>query len=114
MIYGQLGRIGRVVGIGPFGRIGPVCVLHNYIHVYINLCLVISPSRAPASQIYLWNTFRRHQTRLLSLVTSPYLRLNMDYMWRLLPTYKTKPVINMVIKRNVKNKCIISIPSYMN
>ena len=101
MIYGQLGRIGRVVGIES----AQSCVLHNYyihVHVYINLCLVISPSRAPASQIYLWNTFRRHQTRLLSLVTSPYVRLNVDYMWRLLPTYKTKPVIYMIIKRNVK------------
>ena len=32
-------------------------------------------------------------------------------MWRLLSAYKTKPVINMIIKRNLKNKCIISIPA---
>ena len=32
-------------------------------------------------------------------------------MWRFQPTYKIKPVINMIIKRNVKNKCIISIPA---
>ena len=40
------------------------------------------------------------------------LSLLQDYMWRLLSVYKTKPVINMIIKRNLKNKCIISLPTY--
>ena len=85
-----------------------VCVLHYYyIQIYINLYLVISPSRAPPLHIYLWNIFRRPTNVLASLVTSPHL----DYMWRLLSAYKTKPVINMIIKRNVKNKSIIFIPA---
>ena len=37
------------------------------------------------------------------------LSLLQDYMWRLLSAYKTKPVINMIIKRNLKNKYVISI-----
>ena len=48
-------------------------VLHNYyIQIYINLCLVISPSRAPPSQIYLWQTFRRPANALAFLVTRLY------------------------------------------
>ena len=50
-----------------------LCVLHNYyIQIYINLCLVISPSRAPQSQIYLWHTFRRPVNALAFLVTRLY------------------------------------------
>ena len=84
------------------------CVYHNcYIQIYLNLYLVISPSRAPPSQIYLWNTFRRPANAFAFLVTSPYLSLYVH----LLSAYKTKPVINMIIKRNLKNKCMISVPA---
>ena len=102
MIYGQLGRNDQVVEIGLFARIVPV-VCNYYIQIYINLCLVISPSRAPPSLIYLCTHLEGPQTRLLSLLQ--------DDMWRLLSAYKTKPVIIMIIKRNLKNKCIISIPA---
>ena len=74
-----------------------LCVLHVYncyIQNSINLCLVMSPSRALPSQIYFWHTFKGPQTRLLSLLQ--------DYMWCLLSAYKTKPVINMNMKRNLK------------
>ena len=78
-----------------------LCVLHNYyIQIYINLCLVVSPSRAPPSQIYLWDTFRRPTNVLAFLVTTLYM---------VFTAYKTKLVFNMIIKRNLKNKCIISI-----
>ena len=71
MIYGQLGRNDQVVEIGLFARIDPV-VCNYYIQIYINLCLVISPSRAPPSQIYLWQTFRRPANALAFLVTRLY------------------------------------------
>ena len=81
-----------------------LCVLHNYyIQIYINLCLVISPSRASPYKFIFGTHLEGPQTRLLSLLQ--------DYMWRLLSADKTKPVINMIIKRNLKNKCIISIPT---
>ena len=83
-----------------------LCVLHNYYkQISINLCIVISPSRAPPSQIYRWHTLRRPANALAFLVTSPYLRLYVA----LISAYKTKSVIDMIIKRNLKNKCIISI-----
>ena len=47
-------------------------VCNYYIQIYINLCLVISPSRAPPSQIYLWHTFRRPANALAFLVTRLY------------------------------------------
>ena len=71
MIYGQLGRNDQVVEIGLFARIGPVAC-NYYIQIYINLCLVISPSSAPPSQIYLWHTFRRPANALAFLVTRLY------------------------------------------
>ena len=50
-----------------------LCFLHNYyIQIYINLCLVMSPSRAPPSQVYLLHTFRRATDALAFLVTRLY------------------------------------------
>ena len=37
------------------------------------------------------------------------LSLLQDYMWRLLSAYKTKPVINMIIKRNLKKINALSL-----
>ena len=69
MIYGQLEGIGRRWN-------WPSCMSSKInIQIYKNLCLVISPSRAPPSQIYLWNTFRRPANALAFFVTTPYLRL---------------------------------------
>ena len=68
MIYGQLENWPSCWN-QPIWKNRPSCVLHNYyIQTYINLCLVISPSRPPSSHIYLWNIFRSPQTRLLSLL----------------------------------------------
>ena len=91
MIYSQLGRNDQVVGTGLFGRIGPVVCLTLLLYTDLfKSWFSNSPIEGPS-------------LRLLSLLQ--------DYMWRLLSAYKTKTVINMIIKRNLKNKCIISIPA---
>ena len=71
MVYGQLGGNDQVVEIGLFARIGPV-VCNYFVQICINLCLVISPSRTPPSQIYLWHTFRRPANALAFLATRLY------------------------------------------
>ena len=79
----NLGEMTKLWELAYLQESALLCVLHDYyIQIYINLYLVISPSRAPPSQIYLWHTFRRRQTRLLFLLQ--------DYMWRLQSAYKTK------------------------
>ena len=101
MIYGQLLRIGPVVGTGPV-------VSLTYIQAYINLGLVISPSRAPPSQKFIFVThIEGPQMRLPSLLQVHIV----NYMRLLLSAYKTKLVNNMIIKSNLKNKCIVLIPA---
>ena len=101
MISGQLLKIGPVVGTDPI-------VNFTYIQAYKNLCLVISPSRAPPSQIYLWHTFRRPANAFTFLVTSPYCKLYEAY----LSAYKTKLVINMIIKEILNiNALSLYLPS---
>ena len=58
----------------------------------------MSPSRAPPSQIYLWNTFRRSANAFAFLVTNPYLRLYVAFTICI----QDQPVNNMIIKRNLK------------
>ena len=78
-----------------------LCVI--IIHYY-SCVIYTDPHRGPLRHKFIFGThLEGPQTRLLSLLQ--------DYMWRLLSAYKTKPVINMIIKRNLKNKCIISIPA---
>ena len=47
-----------------------LCVLHNYyIQIYLNLCLVISPSRPPPHHKFIFEThLEGPQTRLLALL----------------------------------------------
>ena len=81
----------------------------SYLQESAQLCVIIIyrsifPHRGLLHHKFIFGThLEGPQTRLLSLLQ--------DYMWRLLSAYKTKPVINMIIKRNLKNKCIISIPA---
>ena len=106
MIYGQLLRIGRVVGIGLFGGTVPV-VSPIYTGLYKSLFSNF-PIEGPSFAKFIFGTnLEGPQIRLLSL-----LQVHIEsYMWLLQSTDKTKLVINMIIKRNFKNKCIISIPA---
>ena len=74
MVYGHLRELAESWESAYLEESAQLYVLHNYcIQIYINLCLVISPSRVPASQMFLWNTFRRPANALNAfLVTSPY------------------------------------------
>ena len=80
------------------------CVLHIlYADLYKSLFSNFPIEGPSTTNLSLAHILEGPQTRLLSLLQ--------DYMWRLLSVYKTKPVINMIIKRNLKNKCIISLPA---